>query len=79
MRLRAGPCVFAHTNPVFVEVPGEPHRPSTETAQPLLDVLARTRAWAEREARCETDRQRQHLLTVLDEATAWLDARRQQP
>lgn len=76
MRQRTGPCVFAHTNPVFVEVPDEPLRPSGEVAQPLLDVLARTRSWVQTEARCETDRQRQHLLEILDEATARLTAAR---
>jgi hypothetical protein len=42
------------------------------TVAPLLEALARTRAWVEGEARCETARQREHLLAVLDEARACL-------
>jgi hypothetical protein len=65
---RSGTCVFAHTTPVFVDVRGRPLRPAQDTVAPLLDVLATTRAWVRDEARCETDRQREHLLAVLDEA-----------
>jgi hypothetical protein len=67
-KVRSGACVFAHTSPVFLDVPGSPLRPSPETTAPLFEILALTRAWVEREARPETEKQRQHLLAVLDES-----------
>ena len=69
------PSVFAHTNPVFVEVSGRAIHPGNETLEPLLAVLDRTRTWVERQAVCETDRQRQHLLDVLLSARRELESR----
>ena len=68
-RLRSGTCVFAHTNPVYLDVPGAPLRPSAETVAPLLDILERTRRWVEKVARCPAEKQRRHLYDVLDQAT----------
>ena len=46
---------------VHGDVPGRPLVPTEETLAPLVQVLARTRAWVETEARCATDRQREHF------------------
>jgi hypothetical protein len=75
VRQASGACVLAHTAPVYVEVRGVPMRPVQETVAPLLDVLAATRAWVVGQARCETDRQREHLLAGLDEARDRLSER----
>jgi hypothetical protein len=68
VRLLSGPCVFAHTAPVYLDVVGQPLRTAEEARSALLEVLSLTRDWVEGQARCETDRQRRHLLAVLDEA-----------
>jgi hypothetical protein len=67
-RLADGQCVYAHTSPVHIEVEGAPLRPDADTLEPLLAVLDRTRAWVENSARCESERQRQHLIEVLQAA-----------
>jgi hypothetical protein len=67
-RLADGQCVYAHTSPVYVRAEGRPVRPAAETVAPLLAVLGRTSEWVAREARCESERQREHLTGVLVEA-----------
>ena len=67
-RLADGQCVYAHTSPVYVRAEGRPVRPAAETVAPLLAVLERTSGWVAREARCENERQREHLAGVLEEA-----------
>ena len=71
-RLIGGPCVFAHTSPVYLEVRDRQRVPAEQALAPLREVLTATRAWAQGQARCETSRQRDHLLAVLDEARARL-------
>ncbi len=71
-RQASGACVFAHTTPVYLDVPGRPLGPTDDTRAPLLRALEQTREWALGEARCESARQREHLLGVLDEARARL-------
>jgi hypothetical protein len=71
-RLASGACVLAHTTPVYLDVQDRPLRPTEETLAPLLLALAQTRAWVEEQARCESERQRAHLVGVLDEARARL-------
>jgi hypothetical protein len=66
--LPSGQCVYAHTSPVYVEAEGRPVRPAGETLTPLLAVLDQTLGWVTREARCENERQREHLAGVLGEA-----------
>ncbi len=63
---------FAHTSPVYVRVEGQPPRPAAEARGPLLAVLDQTAGWVETAARCENDRQRQHLLDTLGAARAEL-------
>jgi hypothetical protein len=67
--------LLAHTNPVFVEVSGQAIRPPGETTESFFSILERTKAWVEREAVCETERQRQHLLDVLLAARHQLETR----
>jgi hypothetical protein len=63
-----GQCVYAHTSPVHVQVEDRPLRPSAETAAPLLAILDRMLDWTTRQARCETEQQRQHLAGVFQAA-----------
>jgi hypothetical protein len=58
-------CVYAHTAPVYLEGEGPPTDPDADTVAPLLAVLDRTLTWVAEQARCENDRQRQHLAEVL--------------
>jgi hypothetical protein len=74
-RLATGSCVYAHTTPVSLEIPGRPLVPTEETLGPLKEILTRTRTWVECEARCENARQRQHLVAVLEEAQRALVSR----
>jgi hypothetical protein len=67
-RLADGQCVYAHASPVYVQAERRPVRPSGEAVAPLLAALDRTLAWVANEARCENERQREHLAGVLGEA-----------
>jgi hypothetical protein len=66
-RLPDGQCVYAHTSPAYLAVEGSALRPHPATVGPLLAVLDRTLAWVA-EARCEQERQREHLAEVLRSA-----------
>jgi hypothetical protein len=65
-RLETGSCIYAHTSPVWIDVPGRPMPVQRETIEPLLHTLSVTRRWVESQARCGNDQQRQRLLGVLD-------------
>jgi hypothetical protein len=67
-KLADGQCVYAHTSPAYVQAEGRPVRPLSETVAPLLAILERTSEWVAGEARCENERQREHLAGVLEEA-----------
>ncbi len=67
-RLADGQCVYAHTAPVYFQAEGRPVRPPAGTVAPLLAVLDRTSDWVANEARCENEKQREHLAGVLGEA-----------
>jgi len=62
----AGQCVYAHTSPVYLRVEGKPIRPGPETLAPLVKILDRTEEWVRRQARCETEKQRAHLIGVFE-------------
>ncbi len=64
-RLPDGQCVYAHTSPIYLEMEGKPLSSPPESVTPLLAILDRTLDWVVREARCETEQQRNHLLEVL--------------
>jgi hypothetical protein len=62
----AGLLRFAHTNPVHLEVAGSPLTEyRAETRTPLLALLDQTLAWVDQEAKCETERHRNHLREIL--------------
>lgn len=65
-RLESGSCIYGHTSPVWVEVPERPMQVEQATIDPLLHVFAVTRGWVEAQARCESEKQRQRLLDVLN-------------
>jgi hypothetical protein len=58
----------AHTSPVYLHLDGPSTPPEPGRLTPLRSVLERTREWVERQARCETERQRDHLRGILDDA-----------
>jgi hypothetical protein len=60
-----GQCIYAHTSPIYLKAEGPSLTPSRETTAPLLAILDRSIDWVQREARCETEHQREHLLEVL--------------
>jgi hypothetical protein len=60
-----GGCAAAHTSAVAVQVAGKPIHPVPATVEPLLTVLDQTAEWVEKQARCEVERQREHLGDVL--------------
>jgi hypothetical protein len=78
-RLADGQCVYAHTSPVYLHVEGAPLRPEADTLAPLLAVLGRTLAWVAGPARCENERQRQHLTEVLQAGQQALSRRGECP
>jgi hypothetical protein len=67
-RLADGQCVYAHTSPVCFQAGGRPVRHAPKTVAPLLAALDATLGWVANEARCENERQREHLAGVLGEA-----------
>ena len=64
-RLPDGQCVYAHTSPIYLQAEGPPMAPASAMAEPLVAVLDRTLDWVEKQARCETEHQRAHLIEVL--------------
>jgi hypothetical protein len=74
-RLPDRQCPYAHSSPIYFHAEGRPLVPSQETAAPLLAVLDRTRDWVLKEARCETEHQREHLVDVLTAGRARLAVR----
>lgn len=62
------PQIAAHTSPVYVQIDGRPLQPDPFTLAYLTDHLDKMLAWVETEARCETDRQREHLAGIFQSA-----------
>jgi hypothetical protein len=54
--------VFAHTSPVYLHVEGRPRLAEQKALTALTRELEKMLAWASREARCETDQQRERLV-----------------
>jgi hypothetical protein len=67
-----GQRLFAHTSPVYVQVEGRPSRPTPESTAPLLNVLDRTLNWVLRQARCPSEKHRDHLADILRHGRARL-------
>ncbi|HEY7154473.1 MAG TPA: CehA/McbA family metallohydrolase [Gemmataceae bacterium] len=60
--------VRAHTSPVYLAVEGRPPRPNADTIAPLLAVLDAMLAWAQRDARCGNEHQREQLMEIYQAA-----------
>jgi hypothetical protein len=56
---------YAHTSPVTVRVGGRPPKTDPAAVAGLITHLERMLAWVEREARCENDKQREHLADIF--------------
>jgi hypothetical protein len=59
--------VFAHTSPVYLEMPGRP-APAAESARLFLDQLGYLRQWAERQASFPTTQNKQEALEWIGKA-----------
>jgi hypothetical protein len=71
-----GQCAYAHTSPVTVRVDGRPAKTDPAAVAGLLAQLDKMLQWVERQARCENERQREHLAGIFRSAREEL-ARRQ--
>jgi hypothetical protein len=60
--------IRAHTSPVYLAVEGRPLRPNADTIAPLLAVLDAMLAWAQRDARCGSEHQREQLMEIFQAA-----------
>jgi hypothetical protein len=69
-----GPVVFAHTSPVYVEVPGHP-LDSAASARWLLDWLARLDQMVRSHGHFAHESQRNELSAVIERARAYYQAR----
>ncbi|GIW82302.1 MAG: hypothetical protein KatS3mg105_4109 [Gemmatales bacterium] len=63
---------FAHTSPIYVQVQDGPFVPDRHAVAKLRSELEALLGWAQSEARCPTDRQRQNLCEIFREALAKL-------
>jgi hypothetical protein len=59
--------IFAHTSPVYLRRDNEPP-PVDPAAAALVSQLDRLRNWLHREGRFDNDRQRDHLLQIVESA-----------
>jgi len=57
--------VFAHTSPIYVEKAGQPLAVAEITVQRFVTELDRMLDWVALEARCENERQREHLAEIF--------------
>jgi hypothetical protein len=60
--------VFAHTSPVYLRVAGQEPRADPVALKRFVDQLDGMLAWVAREARCPTEKDRQRLAHVFQEA-----------
>jgi hypothetical protein len=60
--------IFAHTSPVYMTVAAQLPRPDPKAVMTLTSHLDRMLEWAQRAARCENDRQRDHLANIFRSA-----------
>ena len=67
-RLADGQCPFAQTSPAYVEVEGRPFQASPAVIESLVARLDEGAGWVARQARCETEHQRDHLLSQFSAA-----------
>jgi hypothetical protein len=60
--------VAAITSPVYVQVEGQSPRPKPAIIARFTGYLDRMLGWVSKDARCENDRQRQHLANIFEKA-----------
>jgi hypothetical protein len=60
--------VFAHSSPVYLTAEGQPERAGQETLGRFIKDLDQMLEWVRSRARCETDKQRQHLAGIFTTA-----------
>jgi hypothetical protein len=60
--------VFAHTSPVYVQAEGQPAPVDGAALKRFATELNRMLDWAVGEARCENERQREHLAEIFRSA-----------
>jgi hypothetical protein len=60
--------VAAITSPVYVQVQGRSPQPDQATVSKFVGYLDSMQNWARQEARCENDRQREHLAGIFQSA-----------
>jgi hypothetical protein len=61
--------VFAHSSPIYIEMPGRPAA-ATESAELLLDQLGYLERWAESAANFPTEANRRETLGYIAQAKA---------
>ena len=66
--------LFAHTSPVYVEVPGQPMQPSAKVAVRFAEEVERMIVWCQTKARCRTPQGRERLLAGFVKARERLQA-----
>jgi hypothetical protein len=63
-----GAWIGAQTSPVYVQFHGQSRRADADTVRELGGYLEDTLHWVEREARCETEQQRERLADIFRSA-----------
>jgi hypothetical protein len=71
-----GQRVFAHTSPIYIDVAGQPFRPDEGAQSQLAQQLDNMLRWTRREARVETDKQREALARIFSDARRRLEDER---
>lgn len=70
---RIVPGEFAHTSPVWINLPGKPMPRNEQAARALCKKLAAGREWVECEGRFEKDQSRRQLFDIFDSAIRLLE------
>ncbi|MFM7149905.1 MAG: CehA/McbA family metallohydrolase [Gemmataceae bacterium] len=65
--------LFAHSSPVWIEVPSRPLLAGPEASRRFIQLLDQTQTWVLQKARCEREKDREHLLNHLREASTHLE------
>ena len=64
--------VFAHTSPVWIDVPGQPFQPKPAAVLALQREIGAVRHWVETTGRFTNPRRKEQLLSLCDAASAKL-------
>jgi hypothetical protein len=60
--------IGAQSSSIYIEIEGQPRRAPAAQVAPFVAALDGMLDWVAHEARCETDRQREHLAGVFRDA-----------